>query len=388
MAEKVDYKRTYKELYSPKSKPVLVAVPSIKFAMLDGAGDPNGEEFSRVIEALYAFSYAVKMSYKSSNVPQGYYDYTVFPLEGEWDLVDKSKKVTDKSNYQYTMMIRQPEFLTEELFARFLLEARKKKPNDYVDKIYWEEYEEGLCCQMLHVGSYDADPASFEMMEKFCTENGYKRAFKTHREIYLSDPRKAESSKLKTVLRFKVYDNKAYVLSEKILSAIEQYIDDNYIKEHRRGIEIYENQQLEEMQEVHFNYDVGESMSAPRAKRSLEDVIGQLEQSFSQMLLRLIDEKGMTDVETYKRANIDRKLFSKIRSNKDYNPRKVTAIAFAIALKLNLDETSDLLSKAGYTLSHSSKFDLIIEFFIESGNYNIYEINEALFAFDQVLLGE
>jgi hypothetical protein len=197
MSGKVDYKKDFKDLYSPKTKPALIDVPRIKFAVTEGEGDPNGEEFALATQALYGFSYAVKMSYKSNDVPEGYYDYTVFPLEGEWDLVDKGKPITDKSNYKYKIMIRQPEFLTNDL-------AEKKKPNPYLDRLSFAEIEEGLCCQMLHIGSYDDEPASFKMMDEFCKENGYERTHKTHREIYLSDPRKTDSSKLKTILRYKV----------------------------------------------------------------------------------------------------------------------------------------------------------------------------------------
>ncbi len=188
-----------------------------------------------------------------------------------------------------------------------------------------------------------------------------------------------------------IFDKAAYKISEKLFSDIAEYIDDNYVDEHtdyrRESMRMnYPCQSIMLGASVPDELDLCEC-KAIMAEENLDSKLKQIDESFSQMLLRKIDEKGMTVAECYKKANIDRKLFSKIRSDVQYKPSKPTAIAFAISLELSLDETEEMLKKAGFALSHSNKFDIIIEYFISKGNYNIFEINEALFAFDQSLLG-
>lgn len=184
-----------------------------------------------------------------------------------------------------------------------------------------------------------------------------------------------------------IFDKAAYKISEKLFSDIAEYIDDNYVDEHTdyRRESMRMNAPMQASVGL-FEADLCECR-AMAMEDDLDAKLKQIDESFSQMLLRKIDEKGMTDAECYKKANIDRKLFSKIRSDMHYKPSKPTAIAFAISLELTLSETEDMLKKAGFALSHSNKFDIIIEYFISRGNYNIFEINEALFAFDQSLLG-
>lgn len=180
-----------------------------------------------------------------------------------------------------------------------------------------------------------------------------------------------------------IFSRTAYQISSKLFADIAEYVDDHYVDAHTDS----QRDRLRRMSVLESRTLSADAAAAPMAVGGLDSLLAHLDAGFSETLLKLIDRNGKKDSEIYKKANVDRKLFSKIRNNPDYKPSKPTAIAFAIALELNLDETRDLVARAGYALSASSKFDVIIEYFIRQKKYDIFEINEALFAFDQSLLG-
>lgn len=188
-----------------------------------------------------------------------------------------------------------------------------------------------------------------------------------------------------------VFDKSSFRISKALLGDVKSYIDQHYVDTHRvtrRQLLDVEEDALRQVEKSNLSAQMP-SMAAPMAMpaQGLDDLMENLDEPFSDTLLKLIDKKGKTDVEVYKRANMDRKLFSKIRTGKGYTPKKPTILALAIALELTLPETDDLLERAGYALSHASKFDVIVEYFIVNGKYDIFEINEVLFAYDQPLLG-
>ncbi|MBS7020943.1 MAG: GyrI-like domain-containing protein [Firmicutes bacterium] len=201
-----DYKKEYKEFYMPKNKPTIVTLPKMNYIAVRGKGDPNREdgEYKQTISLLYAIAFTLKMSYKGSYQIDGYFQYVVPPLEGLWwqegiTGIDYSHK----ENFQFISMIRLPDFVTKKDFDWTIKEATTKKQIDF-SKVEFFTYEEGVCVQCMHIGPYDNEPTTIEQMDRYAKELGYEIDItdkRYHHEIYLSDPRKCASERLKTVVR-------------------------------------------------------------------------------------------------------------------------------------------------------------------------------------------
>lgn len=201
-----DYKKEYKEFYMPKNKPGIIEIPQMNYIAVRGKGNPNDEagEYKQSIGLLYAIAFTIKMSYKGTHKIDGYFEYVVPPLEGFWwqdgiTGIDYNKK----EEMNFISIIRLPEFVTEDEFKWAVEEAAKKKKQDF-SKVEFLTYNEGLCVQCMHIGSYDNEPATIELMNNYAQENGYETDItdkRFHHEIYLSDPRRCNVNKLKTVIR-------------------------------------------------------------------------------------------------------------------------------------------------------------------------------------------
>lgn len=201
-----DYKKEHKEFYMPKNKPSIVTVPQMNYLAVRGKGNPNDEhgEYKKSIELLYSIAFTIKMSYKGDYKIEGYFEYVVPPLEGFWwqDGI-KGMDYNKKDELNFISIIRLPDFVTEQDFKWAIETAAKKKKVDF-SKVEFLIYEEGLCVQCMHLGSFDEEPATVKLMDDYIKENGYITDIsetRFHHEIYLSDPRRCEPSKLKTVIR-------------------------------------------------------------------------------------------------------------------------------------------------------------------------------------------
>ncbi|MDR1687555.1 MAG: GyrI-like domain-containing protein [Clostridiales bacterium] len=211
MAKAFDYKKEYSDLYMPKSKPGIVNVPEMIFIMADGTGNPNTSPlYKNAMEILYGLSYSIKMSKMSGSQPEGYFEYVVPPLEGLWWGTEgyfDGTNITDKDKFCWTSMIRQPEFVTPEVFEAANRTLGKKKPELDLSISRLVTFTEGLCAQIMHQGSYDTESETIAVLEKFIAESGYKIDIsdkRRHHEIYLGDPRKVKAESLRTVIRHPV----------------------------------------------------------------------------------------------------------------------------------------------------------------------------------------
>ena len=203
---KHEWKKQEKELYGVKTKPCVIDIPAWKYIILSGSGNPNDEIFSDKVATLFSIAYKIKMAYKTlAEKSNEITDYTVYPLEGIWSTASE-KGYLVKEELQYRIMIRQPDFITREMFDNSLEAVKSKKYNPYLTDVSFETICDGMCIQVLHKGAFDDEPASFEIMDRYCMEHGYRRMGKEHREIYLNNANRTEKVNLKTILRYKVTD--------------------------------------------------------------------------------------------------------------------------------------------------------------------------------------
>ena len=199
---KYEWKKQEKEFYGAKKSPALVTVPAQNYIMIGGKGNPNDVDFSNRVSALYSLAYAIKMAYKTTAIQNEFNDFTVFPLEGIWQKIEETVLV--KENLGYTIMIRQPDFICEDMVKAALEQVKVKKPNPLFDEISFGTMNDGKCVEILHIGAFDDEPISFEKMEKFMLANNLERTNNYHREIYLNNANRTEISKIKTILRYSV----------------------------------------------------------------------------------------------------------------------------------------------------------------------------------------